>query len=60
MVNVMMLENVHANLALMESSVTHVPIIFLDFHNVEVCTARPRDTRILVPEKNRAAQNRAS
>ena len=23
-------------------------------------TARPRDTRILVPEKNRAAQNRAS
>ena len=22
--------------------------------------ARPRDTRILVPEKNRAAQNRAS
>ena len=24
------------------------------------CTARPRDTRILVPEKNRAAQNRAS
>ena len=25
-----------------------------------VCTARPRDTRILVPEKNRAAQNRAS
>ena len=25
-----------------------------------VITARPRDTRILVPEKNRAAQNRAS
>ena len=23
-------------------------------------TARPRDTRILVPEKNRAAQNRTS
>ena len=23
-------------------------------------TARPRDTRFLVPEKNRAAQNRAS
>jgi hypothetical protein len=36
MVNVMMLENVHANLALMESSVTHVPIIFLDFHSVKV------------------------
>ena len=26
----------------------------------KVITARPRDTRILVPEKNRAAQNRAS
>ena len=25
-----------------------------------LCTARPRDTRILVPEKNCAAQNRAS
>ena len=25
-----------------------------------VCTARPRDTRFLVPGKNRAAQNRAS
>ena len=25
-----------------------------------VITARPRDTRILVPEKNRTAQNRAS
>ena len=26
---------------------------------VNLNTARPRDTRILVPEKNRAAQNRA-
>ena len=24
------------------------------------CTARPRDTRFLVPEKDRAAQNRTS
>ena len=36
MANVMMLENVLASLALMESSVTHVPRIFLDFHSVEV------------------------
>ena len=27
---------------------------------IEIYTARPRDTRILVPEKNCAGQNRAS
>ena len=31
-----MLENVHANLALMKSSVTHVPRNVLDFHSVKV------------------------
>ena len=36
MASVMMLENVHARLALMELSVTHVPRIFLDFHSVKV------------------------
>ena len=33
----------------------------LDLKKVSLTnTARPQDTRILVPEKNRAAQNRAS
>ena len=32
----------------------------LDIIKNKRTTARPRDTRILVPEKNRAAQNRAS
>ena len=36
MANVMVLENVLASLALIESSVIHVPRIFLDFHSVEV------------------------
>ena len=36
MATVTTLENVLARLALMESSVTHVPIIFLDFHSVKV------------------------
>ena len=33
---VMMLENVSASVALVETSVTHVARDFLDFHNVEV------------------------
>ena len=36
MATVTTLENVLANVALMESSVTHVPRNFLDFHSVEV------------------------
>ena len=36
MATVTTLENVLASLALMESSVTHVPRIFLDFHSVKV------------------------
>ena len=34
--NVMMLENVLASQALMETSVRHVPRIFLDFHTAKV------------------------
>ena len=36
MENVMMLENVRASVALMETSVTHVPRIFLDFQSAKV------------------------
>ena len=36
MATVMMLENVLASLALMETSVTHVPRHFLDFHAAKV------------------------
>ena len=36
MATVTTLENVLANVALMESSVTHVPRNFLDFHSVKV------------------------
>ena len=36
MATVMMLENVLASLALMETSVTHVPINILDFHAAKV------------------------
>ena len=33
---------------------------YCGFSNLSRYTERPRDTRILVPEKNRAAQNRTS
>ena len=36
MATVMMLENVLASLALMETSVTSVPRVFLDFHAAKV------------------------
>ena len=38
----------------------HVVTFTLPLNLATDYTARPRDTRILVPEKNRAAQNRAS
>ena len=35
-------------------------VVCIDLSKIKSCTARPRDTRILVPEKNRASQNRTS
>jgi hypothetical protein len=44
--------NLHQNAVKTYLKVSQIYLIKLD-------TARPRDTRFLVPEKNRAAQNRA-